>query len=151
MPQCLRSALGKTEIIRSLGTREPLQAVRLARLLANHIDRLFAESQRAMARKPPKFLRLDWVFEIHPDGRRELKITPDDTRALSEAWMSPKQIADHQERLLAHAAATAVPTAPTPPYAATGVKHGTTLNNLIESFNADRIAKQRQQLDDPFR
>jgi len=141
VPPRLRPAIGKTEIIRSLGTREPREALRLARILAYHIDNLFTESEAHMAGRDTDFLRLDYTVEISlPDGTKSVTTTtPEDIAALKEAGLSPEQItsllmpqpltSSGVEKPLNIAAA---PNSPTPP--------GLRLSELVEAYNADRVA-----------
>ena len=76
VPECLRNIIGKREIVRSLRTREPCEAVQLSRLAAMQVERVFQEAR--MSKR--KSIKTEYTFEFeYPDGTKEKKkITPQD-------------------------------------------------------------------------
>lgn len=143
VPPRLRSAIRKTEIIRSLGTREPREALRLARILANHIDNVFTDLESIMAGKPPKKLRQDYVVEIPlGDGTiARTTTTPEDVAAWTDAGLSPEQITSLLKAPLEGLSTRALPSSPAPT-PTPSAKQGPNLAALIADFDADRIAKR---------
>jgi integrase len=151
VPPRLRSAIRKTEIIRSLGTREPREALRLARILANHIDNVFTDLESIMAGKPPKKLRQDYVVEIPlGDGTiARTTTTPEDVAAWTDAGLSPEQITSLLKAPLEGLSTRALPSSSPAPTPTPSAKQGPNLSKLIADFDADRIAARGGKWEAP--
>lgn len=140
IPLALRPMLGKREVIISLRTRDPREAIHLSHIVAAKVEALF--SQNPMTKKKSNTFKTSWVFKLdHPDGTSETReVTPQDIAAMKDAGMSPEQISDVLQ--------STIPTSP--PLVATGQQasalaapqeqQGTLLSKLIEEYDKSRIA-----------
>jgi hypothetical protein len=82
VPSLLRNTIGKREIICSLYTREPREAVHLSRLFAIHVEQLFQEVR--MGKKSG--IRTNWTTEYNPDGSiSSFTADPEEAIVLKEA------------------------------------------------------------------
>jgi integrase len=138
VPEPLRPVVGKREIIQSLHTREPRDAIRLARYYANFTDRWFDQLQGTMT---DETFKTEYGFELTlPDGTQfKQEISPDDIRAMKEAGLSPPQILDAMKH-----AATPPTLLASQPMSSTERPIGPTLAALIERFNDDRRGRKGQ-------
>ena len=90
IPKHLQHVIGKTEIIRSLRTRQPREAVQLGRFIAIQVDQLFKEAE--MGKKT--YSKTEFIFELQlPDGTvNKTEITPHDIAAMKDAGLTSEQI-----------------------------------------------------------
>ena len=94
IPAALRGKLKRREFLRTLGTREPREAIARGRVWAWRIDQWFREMEQSMTSDDKTYIAPYSVTITHPDGTKvTAESSPDDVRAWKEAGLPPEQIA----------------------------------------------------------
>lgn len=151
VPRDLQQCLGKTEVVRSLKTRDPRRAVLLGRHLALQADLWFNSVRYDMTKDNKDCTDIETGYKVEvnlfSDGRQQItrETTPEDIAAMKEAGLSGDQIFQLMMNI-----GSAVPTnAPTEPLqshmpGAGAQSNAPLLSELIEQYVEDRAAIKKE-------